>query len=186
MVVQRLGLLVFVSGGCNSSSSDAADCPPSPNFAFIQLGCLPIEPPSVKTTGPCSVCPVALANGSIPEGSTCAASDNSQDIALQGNDAGTCRVALTFGNGATSSVDVDFMSMWRPLGPTLTAADKNSSQRLPGVGSRPDVRRRARRRAFGLGSGASRRPAQRSGLLAELFMGLLAASSACGSVEAVA
>ena len=35
-----------------------------------------------------------------------------QDIYLEGNGAGTCHVELTFGNGVTSSVDLDFTSHW--------------------------------------------------------------------------
>jgi hypothetical protein len=65
----------------------------------------------VKTTGPCSVCPVVLANGEIPDGSTCAVLGPSQNIMLAANGAGTCHVELTFASGATSSVDVDFMSV---------------------------------------------------------------------------
>jgi hypothetical protein len=65
----------------------------------------------VKTTGPCSVCPVVLANGSIPGGSNCAVFQNSQNITLMANGAGTCHVELTFASGATSSVEVDFMSV---------------------------------------------------------------------------
>jgi hypothetical protein len=40
---------------------------------------------------------------------------NAQNIKLTGSGAGTCHVELTFGNGATSSVDVDFMAMPPPL-----------------------------------------------------------------------
>ena len=65
----------------------------------------------VKTTGPCSVCPVALANGSIPEGAGCAVPENSPYIILIANGAGLCHVELTFASGATSSVDLDFMSV---------------------------------------------------------------------------
>jgi hypothetical protein len=42
--------------------------------------------------------------------------NNSQDITLTSNGAGTCHVELTFGSGATSSVDVDFTSQWRSCG----------------------------------------------------------------------
>jgi hypothetical protein len=35
---------------------------------------------------------------------------NSQDITLAASGAGTCHVELTFGNGATSSVDMVFTS----------------------------------------------------------------------------
>jgi hypothetical protein len=72
----------------------------------------------VKTTGPCAACPAFLANGSeasFPDGITCGAGP-SQDITLIANGAGTCHVELTFANGATSSVDVDFMSEWEACG----------------------------------------------------------------------
>ena len=113
-----LGFLVGVTGGCDSSggSNGACSCPPPPNEAVIHLGCLPVEPPVVKTTGPCSVCPVVLANGAIPEGANCAVAQYSQNITLIANDAGTCHVELTFAGGATSSVDLDFSSVWRACG----------------------------------------------------------------------
>jgi hypothetical protein len=104
-----LGLLVVLGGGAGGCGDPS--CPPPLNSAVIQLGCVPSEPPVVKTTGPCSVCPVVLANGEIPDGSTCGALGPSQDIMLMANGAGTCHVELTFASGATSSVDVDFMSM---------------------------------------------------------------------------
>ena len=109
-----LGFLVFVAGGCDLHG--ACSCPPPPTSAVVHLGCLPVEPPVVKTTGPCSVCPVTLANGSIPEGSHCAVPDYSQDITLEANGAGTCHVELTFGSGATSSVDLNFTSEWIACG----------------------------------------------------------------------
>jgi hypothetical protein len=40
---------------------------------------------------------------------------NAQNIMLTSNGAGTCHVELTFGNGATSSVEVDFMAVSPPL-----------------------------------------------------------------------
>ena len=91
-------------------------CPPPPDEAVVHLGCLPIEPPVVNATGPCSVCPVVLANGSIPEGAHCAVGQYSQDITLTANGAGACHVELAFGNGATSSVDLDFISHWIACG----------------------------------------------------------------------
>jgi hypothetical protein len=103
-----LGFLAFGAGGCHGDCS----CPSPPNEAVIHLGCVPVQPPVVKTTGPCMVCPVVLANGSIPEGASCAVGQNSQDITLAASGAGTCHVELTFGSGATSSVDLDFMSQW--------------------------------------------------------------------------
>jgi hypothetical protein len=39
-----------------------------------------------------------------------------QYVYVQGNDVGTCHVALSFGSAATSSVDVDFKSEWQALG----------------------------------------------------------------------
>ena len=112
IVGAMLGFLVFGAGGCQGECK----CPPPPNEAVIHLGCLPVEPPVVKTTGLCSVCPVVLANGSIPEGAHCAVGHYSQDITLTANGAGTCHVELTFGSVATSSVDLDFMSVWRACG----------------------------------------------------------------------
>jgi hypothetical protein len=112
------GFLLVAAGGCDSSASTAgsADCPPPDDFARINLECAPVEPPVVKTTGPCSVCKAALADGSIPEGAYCTAGLDSQIITVMGNGAGTCHVEVTFGNGPTSAVDVNFMSVWRPLG----------------------------------------------------------------------
>jgi len=111
-----LGLLV-VLGGSGCSQNGACNCAPPGNTAVIHLGCVPIEPPVVKTTGPCAVCPGVLANGSIPDGITCGAvAGPSQNITLIANGAGTCHVELTFGSGATSSVDLDFMSEWEPCG----------------------------------------------------------------------
>jgi hypothetical protein len=107
-----LGFIVLTAGGCHGECS----CPPPPNSAVIQLGCLPTEPPVVKTTGPCSVCPVVGADGAIPQGAGCAVLANSQSIVVMAEGAGTCHVDLTFGNGATSSVDLDFASEWAACG----------------------------------------------------------------------
>jgi hypothetical protein len=114
LVGAMLGLLVFGAGGCDSGG--VCSCPPPPDFAYIDLGCVPVEQPVAKTTGPCSVCPNPLANGSAPDGSHCETAGPSQRITLVANDAGTCHVELTFGGGATSSVDVDFTSVWTPCG----------------------------------------------------------------------
>jgi hypothetical protein len=118
VAVPCFGFLLVAAGGCDSSASTAgsANCPPPDNFARINLECVPVEPPVVKTTGPCTVCKAALADGSIPEGAYCTAGLDSQIIMVMGNDAGTCHVEMTFGNGPTSAVDVDFVSVWRPLG----------------------------------------------------------------------
>jgi len=102
--------LVVVLGGTGGCGIGDPSCPPPLSTAVIDLGCVPIEPPVVRTTGPCSVCPHALPNGMIPEGSGCAVPDNATYIILLANAAGTCHVELTLGSGATSSVDVDFMS----------------------------------------------------------------------------
>jgi hypothetical protein len=101
-----LGFVAFGAAGCHGDCS----CPASPGSAAIQLGCVPIQPPVVTTTGPCSVCPVALPNGMIPPGAGCAVPPHSSYVILNAKGAGTCHVELTFGNGATSSVDVDFIS----------------------------------------------------------------------------
>jgi hypothetical protein len=112
-----LGLLALAVGACSSSAgAGVCSCPPPPNEAIIELGCVPVEPPVVKTMGPCSACPTVLANGSVPEGSNCAVLPNSNRILLTTNSAGICHVEVTFGNGATSSVDVDFVSEWRACG----------------------------------------------------------------------
>jgi hypothetical protein len=103
-----LGFIIFGAGGCHIGGD--CSCPGTPSGATIELGCVPTEPPVVKTTGPCSVCPRALPNGMIPEGSGCAVPDNATYIILLANGAGTCHVEVTFGSGSTSSVDVDFVS----------------------------------------------------------------------------
>jgi hypothetical protein len=108
IVGAMLGFLVFGAGGCNIAGE--CSCPAPPTSATIELGCVPTEPPVVKTTGPCSVCPQALPNGMIPEGTGCAVPGNVAYIVLLANGAGTCHVEVTFGSGTTSSVDVDFVS----------------------------------------------------------------------------
>src|SRR5579872_5998023 len=85
------------AGGCGLGG--ACSCSLPPRSATIDLGCVPIEPPVVKTTGPCS-----------------AMLENSQYITLISNSAGTCHVELTFGSGTVSSVDLDFMSHWVACG----------------------------------------------------------------------
>ncbi len=106
IVGAMLGLLVFGAGGCSDIFAGQCNCPAPVHFAVIHLGCVPMEPPVVKTTGPCSVC--------VP--SQCGPTDNSQNINLTSDSAGTCHVELIFGSGATSSVDLDFMSQWLGCG----------------------------------------------------------------------
>jgi hypothetical protein len=106
------GLLVVLCAGAGGCGQGKCSCPSPPQGATIDLGCVPAEPPVVKTTGPCSVCPTALANGQIPEGSGCAVPPDANYIVLLANGAGTCHVQVTFGSGPTSSLDVDFASVW--------------------------------------------------------------------------
>ncbi len=108
IVGAMLGLLLFGAGGCHIGGD--CSCPAPEQLATIELGCVPTEPPVVKTTGPCSVCPNVLPNGMIPEGSHCGVPDNAAYIVVIANGAGTCHVELTFANGAASSVDVDIVS----------------------------------------------------------------------------
>jgi hypothetical protein len=102
MVLAWLGLLGFATGGCDSSSSVSgpSDCPKR-DFAFINLGCASSQSPVVKTTGPCSASLVGL---------------NEKGVILTSSGAGACHVEMIFGSGATSSIDLDFMSVWLPLG----------------------------------------------------------------------
>jgi hypothetical protein len=115
-------------------------CPAPLNIAVIDLGCVPIQPPVVKATGVCSVCPVVPWDEPTPEGSHCAVTQYSQDITLMGNDVGTCHVEVSFGSGTTSSIDVKFVSMWRPFGSdphgcgqAFTAVTKSGSLCYPGT-----------------------------------------------------
>jgi hypothetical protein len=98
---------VLLHVGCGDIFPGKCSCPPPPTSAAIELGCVPAEPPVVKTTGPCSVCPAVPPNTLIPG---CAVPENSPYIIVAANGAGTCHVDLTFANGAASSVDVDFVS----------------------------------------------------------------------------
>jgi hypothetical protein len=104
IVGAMLGFLVLGAGGCSTGN---ASCPPPPQFAYINFECVSTEPPVVKTTGPCTVCPV----GQIPDGGHCAVADDSQQITLMASGAGTCHAELTFASGARSSVDIDFVSV---------------------------------------------------------------------------
>jgi hypothetical protein len=102
-VALALGLAVLGAGGCRAQQGDgggSANCPAPDDVAMVNLGCVPSQPPLVATTGPC----------------TASAAQNGQDIMLTSTDAGTCHVEMTFGNGATSSVDVDFVAVSRPYG----------------------------------------------------------------------
>jgi hypothetical protein len=112
VVIAMLGFFLFGPGACRIGGD--CSCPPPSTTATIELGCVPTEPPVVKTTGPCSVCPQLLPNGMIPEVSHCAVPENANVIVLRANGAGTCHVEVTFGSGTTSSVDVDFISQQQP------------------------------------------------------------------------
>lgn len=94
-------LIVVLGLACSTSQPGSESrCPPPNDIIAIDLGCLPGEEPGVKTTGPCS-----LTSGGDP-----------QSVYLQTNGAGTCHVELTFGRGATPSVDVNIVARWRSLG----------------------------------------------------------------------
>ena len=116
VVCGSLGALLGL--GCDSLSEarGVCRCPPARNAAAIELGCVPLAPPVVKTTGPCEACPAALPNGMIPEGSHCAVQPNQDNIQLLSHGAGICHVEVTFGDGTTSGVDVDFVSKWQACG----------------------------------------------------------------------
>jgi hypothetical protein len=101
---------VFAGSAEECTPSGDCKCPAAIGSATIELGCVSIPAPVVKTAGPCAVCPHALPNGMVPEGSSCAVPDNAAYIILIGNGVGTCHAEITFANGATSSVDVGFMS----------------------------------------------------------------------------
>jgi hypothetical protein len=107
-VLLWLGFVAFAAGGCSSShaSPPGENCPAPDDYAFINLGCAPVEPPVVKTTGPCTASAAHFV----------VAAQDAQNIMLISNDAGTCHVEITLGNGATSSVDVEFMSVSRAFG----------------------------------------------------------------------
>src|SRR5580658_5278761 len=104
-------LAAVFAGSAEECTLSDCKCPPPVDSATIELGCASIPPPVVKTTGPCTVCPQALPNGMIPQGSGCAVPDDAaSSITLIANGAGACHAEITFANGATSSVDVDFVS----------------------------------------------------------------------------
>jgi hypothetical protein len=112
IVAVMLGFVLFADGGCRIGGD--CSCPSPAVSATIELGCTPAAPPVVKTTGPCSVCPQASANGMIPEGSGCAVPDNAAYVVLLASGAGICHAEVTFAGGTTSSVDVDFVSEQQP------------------------------------------------------------------------
>ena len=113
-------LLMCVLGGCNSSSpstgSGAGDnpCPPPSDVAFVNLGCSFGVPPVVNTTGPCTV---VMGGGSM--------GGPADALILTSEDAGTCQVELTFGTGATTAFNVDFVSVSRPFGSDPTGCGYN-------------------------------------------------------------
>ena len=77
-------------------------CPGPSESAYVDLGCIPSEPPVVQTTGPCTV-------------GTLAGPDAARYVGLQSNDAGICHVELTFATGAKAHADVQFVSMLNTL-----------------------------------------------------------------------
>jgi hypothetical protein len=118
VVVVLMGFVVVLgagAGGCGIIGG-ACSCPSPPNSVLIDLGCVSSEPPTVTTTGPCSVCPEENANGSIPTGSHCAVLGNVSYVIVVANGSGTCHVDLTYAGGATSSVDFDFTAEWFACG----------------------------------------------------------------------
>jgi hypothetical protein len=110
-----LGFLALAVAGCGSSPG-LCRCPPPPNQTVIELGCVPVAPPVVKTIGPCAVCSTLPANSSTPEGFYCEVFSNPNNVTLITTGAGTCHVEVTFGNGTTSFIDLDFESEWRACG----------------------------------------------------------------------
>jgi len=78
-------------GGCPAPLDDSAE---------ITFGCVQSQPPLVKTTGPCGV----------------TISDAGTGFSVRAHDTGNCHLDLTFGSGATSFADVNFMARWRALG----------------------------------------------------------------------
>lgn len=117
-VLLSLPLLIAGPGACASSSSpgdssttassdgDSASsygiggrgCFPPVLSARVRIGCVPREPPVL--TGPC-----ILGSG-----------ESKETVVLTATGAGTCHVEVTFGTGARSSIDVNFIAEWRPFG----------------------------------------------------------------------
>jgi len=100
-----LGFLVFGAVGCRNFLSATCDCPAFYDPVVIAVIPLACEPPVVKTTGPCTA-----------DLTVASPAENSRGLLLIGNGAGTCHVEVTFGSGATSSRDVDFVSAWAACG----------------------------------------------------------------------
>ena len=110
IVALTLGFLVLGWVGC---SLNIVKCPPPDMSRYvINFECVSAEPPTVRTTGPCEFCPI----GQPLDGGHCAVFDDSQEITVSANGAGTCHVELSFASGATSSVDVNFMSTAQACG----------------------------------------------------------------------
>jgi hypothetical protein len=105
IVGATLGFLGFGAGGCGFFGGQCS-CPAPGDSVVIAVIPLACEPPVVKTTGPCFAALAGFADQN----------DNSQDLLLTANGAGTCHVEVTFGSGATSSLDVDFVSAWAACG----------------------------------------------------------------------
>lgn len=114
-----LALVTYVLGGCNSNANSS--CPAPDDFAYVNLGCSLAVPPVVKTTGPCSG---MMGGGSLggPAGV----------LLLTGNGAGTCQLEVTFGTGATTTLDVVFVSQPGPCGAEeFVALDDAGSPCIP-------------------------------------------------------
>ncbi len=111
------------TGACSSSSSPQAGpggaCPGHVSDTVISLSCVPAVPPLITTTGPCVAsdgdggADISLG---LSGGGQISVPNDGQEIVVAGNGEGTCQVQLRFANGDTTSVDVNFASMWYPLG----------------------------------------------------------------------
>ena len=110
-VIAMVGLLAFACG--SSEAVGVCRCPAARRGVTIELGCVPTAQPIVRTAADCFVC---FADGSTPEGGHCAASLAPSELTLSRTDAGTCHLDVTFADGATSSLEVEFISQWRPCG----------------------------------------------------------------------
>lgn len=115
-IAAMLGLFACAITGCSSSDNGVCSCPGPPREATIDLGCVRFESTSVKTTGPCTVCPSHLDTGSLPPGNYCEVLPGRTSIVLMASGAGKCHVDVTFEGGTTSSIDIDFMSEWIACG----------------------------------------------------------------------